>query len=111
MPTPTAATGALVEVATRLLVGVLEEFPNHETTLLSFATSGIGIDEPTQLAFGVDDDDVSGGSPKELELEALDESVDELRKRYGEDVVTHGSDLLSGRTDHTDGLSDIMTND
>ncbi len=111
MPTPTASTGALVEVATRLLVRVLDEFPNHETTLLSFATSGIGIDEPTQLAFGVDDDDVSGGSPRELELEALDESVDELRKRYGEDVVTHGSDLLSGRTDHTDGLSDIMTND
>ena len=73
MPTPTASTGALVEVATRLLIGVLDEFPNHETTLLSFATSGIGIDEPTQLAFGVDDADVSGGSPKELELEALDD--------------------------------------
>jgi len=111
MPTPTASTGALVEVATRLLAGVLEQFPNHETTLLSFGTSGIGIDEPTQLAFGVDDTDISGGSPKELELEALDESVDELRRRYGDDVVTHGSDLLSGRTDFTDGLSDIMTND
>ncbi len=111
MPTPTASTGAIAEIATRLLVGVLEQFPNHETTLLSVGTSGIGVDEPTQLAFGVDDDDVSGGSPKELELEALDESVDELRRRYGDDVVTHGSDLLSGRTDHTDGLSDIMTDD
>lgn len=111
MPTPTASTGAIVEVATRLLVGVLEEFPNHQTTLLSVATSGIGVDEPTQLAFGVDATDVSGGSPKELEMEALDESVDELRRRYGNDVVTHGSDLLSGRTGFTDGLSDIMTND
>lgn len=110
MTAPTASTGTIVEIATHMLVGVLDEFPKHETSLLSIALSGISGGGTTQLAFGVDDD-VSGGSPRELEFEALDHSVDELRKRYGDGVVTHGSDLLSGRTDYTDGLSEIMTND
>ncbi|KAA3637870.1 MAG: DNA polymerase IV [Armatimonadetes bacterium] len=110
MPTSTGSTGAIVVVATKMLERVLAEFPKHETTLLSVAASGIAKGEPTQLAFGVDDD-VSGGSPRELEYEALDQSVDALRKRFGADVITHGSDLLSGRTKNTDGLSEIMTND
>ena len=111
MPTPTASTAAIVDVATKMLANVVKEFPNHETTLLGVGTSGIGSADSTQLAFGVDDDDVSGGSPRELEFEALDHSVDELRKRFGDAVVTHGSDLLSGRTRFTDGLSEIMTPD
>jgi DNA polymerase IV len=111
MPTPTASTAAIVDVSTKMLANVLKEFPNHETTLLGVGTSGIGSADSTQLAFGVEDDDLSGGSPRELEFEALDHSVDELRRRFGDAVVTHGSDLLSGRTQFTDGLSEIMTPD
>lgn len=111
MSRPTSSTAAIAHVATSLLAGVLDEFPNHETTLLSVGTSGIGGTDATQLAFGVDDDDLTGGSPRELEFAALDQSVDALRKRFGNDVVTHGSDLLSGRTAFTDGLSEIMTPD
>ncbi len=111
MPTPTASTAAIADVATKLLAGVLHEFPNHETTLLSVGTSGIGAADSTQLAFGVGDDDLSGGSPREQEFGALDQSVDDLRKRFGASVVTHGSDLLSGRTDFTEGLSEIMSRD
>lgn len=47
----------------------------------------------------------------ELESDALDRSVDELRRRFGREIVSHGSDLLSGRSDFTDGLSEIMTRD
>ena len=47
----------------------------------------------------------------EQESDALDRSVDELRERFGRDIVSHGSDLLSGRTEFTDGLSEIMTRD
>jgi DNA polymerase-4 len=111
MPAATNATGSIVDVGTRMLAKVLQEFPRHETTLLSVATSGLSGADATQLAFGVDDDDTTAGSPKELEFEALDRSVDELRSRYGSSIVTHGSDLLSGRTDFTEGLSEIMTND
>jgi hypothetical protein len=64
-----------------------------------------------QLAMGVDDVTSTGGTPKELEYRALDASVDELRRKYGRLVVTHGSDLLSGRTEFGEGLSEIMTRD
>lgn len=110
MPTPTASTQAIVDVGIRLLTKVLDEYPRHEISLLGVSTTGLGAGEPLQLALGVDDA-TSGGTPKELEYGALDESVDELRRKYGKSVVTHGSDLLSGRSDFGDGLSDVMTPD
>jgi DNA polymerase-4 len=109
MPTPTGATGAIMDVATALLGRVLDEFPKYETTLIGVSTSGLGVGEPMQLAMGVDDDVTTGGTPKEIEYQDLDRSVDELRRRYGRGVVTHGSDLLSGRTEFSEGLSGIMT--
>lgn len=109
--TPTASTGAIVEIARPLLQKVLDEYPKHETTLLSVAATGLGINEPIQLALGVDGHAQGGGTPDELESDALDRSVDELRERYGREILLHGSDLLSGRSDFTDGLSDIMTRD
>jgi DNA polymerase-4 len=108
---PTASTGAIVEIAKPLLQNVLDEYPKHETTLLSVAATGLGINEPIQLALGVDEDGLGGGTPDEIESDALDRSVDELRDRFGRDIVSHGSDLLSGRSDFSDGLSDIMTRD
>jgi DNA polymerase-4 len=111
VPTPTASTGAIVDIARPLLQKVLDEFPKHETTLLSVSATGLGVNEPIQLALGVDDDGLGGGTPDELESDALDRSVDELRRRFGREIVSHGSDLLSGRSDFTDGLSEIMTRD
>ncbi len=108
METPTSATGAIMDVATALLKKVVEEFPNHETSLIGISTSGLGVGEPMQLAMGVDAA-TTGGTPAELEYQSLDASVDELRRRFGRSVVTHGSDLLSSRTAFSDGLSDIMT--
>lgn len=109
VPAPTASTGAIVEIARPLLQKVLDEYPKHETTLLSVAATGLGVNEPIQLALGVDDDAVGGGTPDEIESDALDRSVDELRERFGRDIVLHGSDLFSGRTDFSEGLSEIMT--
>ncbi len=111
MPASTDATGSVVAVAAKLLERVITEFPKHETTLLSVAVSSMATGEPTQLALGVDDDDVSGGSPRERSYAALDQSVDELRRRFGADVISHGSDLLSVRNPHIEGLSEIMTKD
>jgi len=110
MPTPTATTQAIVDVASGLLEKVLAEYPKHEISLLGISTSGLGIGEPLQLALGVDDA-TSGGTPKELEYEALDASVDLLRSKYGKGAISHGSDLLSGRSDFGDGLSEVMTRD
>ena len=110
MPTPTASTQAIMDVGIRLLLKVLDEYPRHEISLLGVSTAGLGIGEPLQLALGVDDA-TTGGTPRELEYGALDESVDELRRKYGKGVITHGSDLLSGRSEFGDGLSDVMTPD
>jgi DNA polymerase-4 len=108
---PTASTGAIVDIAKPLLQKILDEYPRHETTLLSVAATGLGVNEPIQLALGVDDGGKGGGTPDELESDALDRSVDDLRERFGRDIVSHGSDLLSGRSDFTDGLSEVMTRD
>ena len=98
-----------MDVATMLLKKVLDQSPNHETSLIGIQTSGLGVGEPMQLAMGVDDVTSTGGTPLELEYQELDKSVDELRRKYGRDVVTHGSDLLSGRPRYSEGLSGIMT--
>lgn len=111
MPTPTAANGAIFDLARALLQKVADEYPNHETSLVGVSTTGLGVGEPMQLAMGVDDVSTLGGTPKELEFQELDRSVDELRRKYGRSVVTHGSDLLSARTTFSDGLSDVMTPD
>ena len=110
MPTPTASTQAIADVGYRLLAKVLDEYPRHEISLIGVSTAGLGVGEPLQLALGVDDA-TTGGTPRELEYGALDESVDELRRKYGKGVITHGSDLLSGRSTFGDGLSDVMTPD
>lgn len=109
--TPTASTAALIDIERGLLQKVLDEYPKHEITLLGVSTSGLGVDEPIQLAFGVHDDALGGGTPHEIKSRALDESVDELRRRFGRGILAHGSDLLSERTEFTDGLSDVMTRD
>jgi DNA polymerase-4 len=108
--TPTASTQPIVDIATRLVEKVLDEYPKYEISLVGVSASGLGVDEPHQLAFGVDAS-TSGGTPKELEFEALDDSVDELRRKYGRSVITHGSDLLSERSSFGDGLSEVMTPD
>jgi len=111
MPTPTASTEAIFDLGRVLLQKVVDEYPNHETSLVGISTSGLGVGEPVQLAMGVDELATLGGTPKELEFQELDRSVDELRRKYGRSAITHGSDLLSGRTSFSDGLSDVMTPD
>ncbi len=108
---PTASTAALMAIERRLLQKVLDRYPKHEITLLGVSTSGLGFDEPIQLAFDVDDDALGGGTPHEIGSRALDESVDEVRRRFGRDILAHGSDLLSERTDFSDGLAEVMIKD
>ena len=111
METPTAATGAIFDLASKLLQKVVDEYPKHETSLIGITTAGLAVGEPMQLAMGVDDVTTTGGSPKELEFQALDSSVDELRRKFGRSAITHGSDLMSARTEFSQGLSDIMAKD
>ncbi len=111
MRTASASSAVLFRTAVDLTDGVLDEFPDRGLSLLGISMSNLGPASPLQLELPMFDDDLVGGSPRELELQALDAAVDDLRERFGRDAVGPGSDLLGHRSRFAEGLSDIMTRD
>lgn len=111
MATPTASTAVLYRSGLSLVQGVLDEFPDRGFSLLGISVSKLLPASPLQLELPLFPDDLIGGSPRELELQALDEAVDGLRERFGKQAVGPGSDLLGPQRDFAAGLSEIMTRD
>jgi len=111
MRTATASSAVLYRTALDLTIGVLEEFPNRGLSLLGLSMSHLVPASPLQLELPIFDDDLVGGSSKELELQALDAAVDDLRERFGKRTVGPASDLLGSTSAFSEGLSDIMTRD
>ncbi len=111
MRTATASSAVLYRTALDLTIGVLEEFPNRGLSLLGISMSHLVPASPLQLELPIFDDDLVGGSSKELELQALDAAVDDLRERFGKRTVGPASDLLGPTSAFSEGLSDIMTRD
>jgi DNA polymerase-4 len=109
MRTATASSAVLYRTALDLATGVLDEFPNRGLSLLGMSMSHLVPASPLQLELPLFDDDFIGGSPRELELQALDAAVDDLRERFGKGTVGPASDLLGSRSAFGEGLSDIMT--
>ena len=109
--TPSAASAVLYRTALSLVDAITEEFPDRGVSLLGIAMSNLVPSSPLQLELPLFDGSFSGGSPRELELQALDAAVDRLRARFGRDSVGPGSDLLGARSVFGEGLSDIMTRD
>lgn len=111
MRTATASSAVLYRTALDLTTGVLDEFPNRGLSLLGIAMSHLVPASPLQLELPIFDTDLVGGSSKELELQALDAAVDDLRERFGKQMVGPASDLLGSTSAFSEGLSDIMTRD
>ena len=111
MRTATASSAVLYRTALDLTTGVLDEFPNRGLSLLGISMSHLVPASPLQLELPIFDDDLVGGSSKELELQALDAAVDDLRERFGRRTVGPASDLLGSTSAFSEGLSDIMTRD
>jgi DNA polymerase IV len=111
MRTATASSSVLYRTASRLTQGILDEFPGRGLSLLGLSMSHLVPASPLQLELPMFDDDLVGGSPRELELQALDAVVDDLRDRYGRGTVGPASDLLGDRSHFSEGLSDIMARD
>ena len=109
MRTATASSAVLYRTALDLTTGVLEEFPDRGLSLLGISMSHLVPASPLQLELPLFDDDFIGGSPRELELQALDAAVDDLRQRFGKGTVGPASDLLGSKSPFSEGLSDIMT--
>ncbi|MEA2010928.1 MAG: DNA polymerase IV [Actinomycetota bacterium] len=111
MRTASASSVVLYRTALDLVDGVLAEFPERGLSLLGISMSNLVPASPLQLELPIFEDDLIGGSPRELELQALDAAVDDLRDRFGRDVVGPGSDVLGHRSSFAEGLSSIMTRD
>lgn len=109
MRTPSAATAVLHRTALRSLEGVRTEQPDRGIGLLGISMSKLVPASPLQLELPMFSD-LEGGSPRELELQALDGNVDEVRERFGKDAVGRASVLLDpARSRFAEGLSDLMT--
>ncbi len=111
MRTASASSAVLYRTALDLTDGVLSEFPQRGLSLLGISMSNLVPASPLQLELPIFDDDLVGGSPRELELQALDAAVDDLRDRFGTHAVAPGSDLLGALSHFSEGLSRIMTRD
>lgn len=111
MRTATASSAVLYRTASGLTQGILDEFPGRGLSLLGISMSHLVPASPLQLELPMFEDDLIGGSPRELELQALDAAVDDLRSRFGRSTVGPASDLLGYRSRFGEGLSDIMTRD
>jgi DNA polymerase-4 len=111
MRTASASSTVLYRTALDLSDGVLSEFPERGLSLLGISMSNLVPASTLQLELPIFDDDLIGGSPRELELQALDAAVDDLRDRFGNDAIGPGSDLLGHRSSFAEGLSGIMTRD
>jgi DNA polymerase-4 len=109
MGTPTAATTVLYRVAGHLVDDLMAEFPERGLSLLGISVSKLGPPSPLQLELPLFPDDELGGSVKELELQALDSSVDALQEKFGKEAVGAASVLLGRRRRFAEGLSAIVT--
>ncbi len=111
MRTATASSAVMYRTALDLTIAVLDEFPDRGLSLLGISMSHMVPASPLQLELPMFNDDFVGGSPRELELQALDAAVDDLRERFGKRTVGPASDLLGSSSTFSEGLSDIMTRD
>ena len=111
MRTATASSAVMYRTALDLTIAVLDEFPDRGLSLLGISMSHLVPASPLQLELPMFNDDFVGGSPRELELQALDAAVDDLRERFGKRTVGPASDLLGSSSTFSEGLSDIMTRD
>jgi DNA polymerase-4 len=109
MGTPTAATSVLYRVSGHLVDELMTDAPGRGLSLLGISVSKLGPPSPLQLELALFPDDDLGGSVRELELQALDRSVDELQERFGKETVGAASVLLGRRRPFAEGLSAIMT--
>ena len=89
---PTASTAALANLGMSLVDRAVEDHPEATVTLIGLSVSKLTTDENVQLELDLGDGDVlRPGSAIALKRSRLDDSVDEIRNRFGRDLVDYGS--------------------
>ena len=91
LPSPTSSTAALAELGDVLLRRAVKG-ESEPVTLVGMSLSNLTTDDFLQLELEVDPGDVlRAGSILDLKRRALDASVDEIRERFGRDLLKMGS--------------------
>jgi len=91
LPSPTASTAALAELGSVLLRRAVGD-ETEPVTLVGMAVSGLTTDDFLQLELEIDGGDVlRAGSVADLRHRSLDAQVDEVRERFGRELLVYGS--------------------
>ncbi|HJQ76870.1 MAG TPA: DNA polymerase IV [Acidimicrobiia bacterium] len=89
---PTGSTAALANLGMALLQKALDDNPEGTvTTLIGISVSNLTTDQHRQLELDLDDGDLlRSGSELALKRSSLEAKVDEVRERFGRDLLRYG---------------------
>lgn len=91
LASPTSSTAALANLGMVLVERALEDNPGETVTLLGMSVSKLSTDEHVQLELELGDGDVlRSGSDVALKRSRLETRVDEVRERFGRDLLRYG---------------------
>jgi DNA polymerase IV len=91
LPSPTSSTAALANLGTELVRRAYETSEGEPVTLIGLSVSNLTTDQFLQLELEIDDGDVlRAGSAEDLRQRSIDESVDEIRERFGRELLKFG---------------------
>lgn len=92
LPSPTGSTAALANLGMVLVDRALRDNPEETVTLIGLSVSKLTTDDFVQLEFDLGDGDVlRSGSDIALRRTKLEGSVDEVREKFGRDLVRYGT--------------------
>ncbi len=91
LPSPTSSTAALANLGAELVRRAFEAGEAEPVTLIGLSVSNLTTDQHLQLEFEIDHGDVlRAGSVEDLRRRSIDKSVDEVRERFGGELVSLG---------------------
>lgn len=89
---PTGSTAALANLGMVLVDRAREDNPEERVTLIGLSVSNLTTDDFVQLELDLGDSDVlRAGSDIALRRSRLESSVDEIRERFGRDLLRFGT--------------------
>lgn len=91
LPSPTGSTAALANLGMVLLDRAIDANPGETVTLIGISVSGLTTDDHVQLELDLGDGDLlRAGNDLALRRSSLEASVDDVRERFGRDLLRYG---------------------
>lgn len=88
---PTGSTASLADLGVTLLARALDDNPEERVTLIGIAVSKLTTSDHVQLEFDLGDGDLlRAGNKEALKRQDLEARVDEIRDRFGRELIRFG---------------------